>query len=483
MTPPTGRQMRAIAAFGAASPGVDAKYLAVGRSLGHETAERDMTLVWGGADVSLMGEFALGALLNGGKAYGVTITQLIGRETGFAHLNTEQRRALGNRVIFPDMDEETRSRLRMDIVDTMHERKRRMGEFADGFVVCTGGYGTLEEAFEILALNQQGALSKPLAFLDVAGLYNGLFAFLDGLLARGILRPEERGLALRARTPDAAFNAMEKWIVREQSRTRRGRLRGVPGAAPGTLASALAADREIHNPDAPDMVKVEPPLKPGICVAASHRCAADEVLVRAAREMGVLVAQSGKRLICGGAPTGLQGEMARACIEAGGEVVGVTTRYLYVRDGWVKGLSETYVVETMRQRKFVMQQLSDACAVLPGGFETLEQAMEYICWKQIGVQDKPLVFVNVDGIYTPLLGFFDTLAHEGFIRDADPAAGKLLPDRALALDALTPRDAMTALGFMPPQVIRTTGRVAQRNQTAEPVPRSASAPTTPGREL
>ena len=98
-----------------------------------------------------------------------------------------------------------------------------MTELADGIVVLPGGFGTLDEVFEALTWNQLGIVAKPIVFVDVNGYYRGLFEFLDGAAAAGLLRPEHRAMAQSAATVDAALTlvdrpapaTMPKWIDRD----------------------------------------------------------------------------------------------------------------------------------------------------------------------------------------------------------------------------------------------------------------------------
>jgi uncharacterized protein (TIGR00730 family) len=113
----------------------------------------------------------------------------------------------------------------IELVESMHARKARMIELADGFVALPGGFGTLDEVFELLSWNQLGLVAKPVVFLDVGGYYDDLFAFLDRAVVNGLLRSSHRSLAQRALTVDEAIELAtasaaaagaveEKWIDR-----------------------------------------------------------------------------------------------------------------------------------------------------------------------------------------------------------------------------------------------------------------------------
>ena len=111
----------------------------------------------------------------------------------------------------------------LDVVDTLHERKARMAELADGFVALPGGYGTLDETLEVLTWNQLGLLAKPVVFFDIDGFFDPLFAFFDRATDAALLRPAHRMLAQRARSVDEVIAlglaptpvTGHKWIDRD----------------------------------------------------------------------------------------------------------------------------------------------------------------------------------------------------------------------------------------------------------------------------
>lgn len=172
-------KLRAVTVFCGAAAGARAEYGAEARRLGAELARRGLTLVYGGGGVGLMGAVADGALAEGGRVVGVITRQLVDKE--LAH---------------PDASE-------MIIVETMHERKMRMANLADAFVVLPGGLGTLDEMFEILAWSQLGLHRKPVGLLDVGGFYDGLMAFLDHAAREAFLRiPHRERIAISAEPGD-----------------------------------------------------------------------------------------------------------------------------------------------------------------------------------------------------------------------------------------------------------------------------------------
>ena len=174
--------------FCGASPGSDPAYAEAARALGEAIARRGMRLVYGGAQVGLMGVVADAALAAGAEVVGVMPRDLFGKEIGHPRL-TELR-----------------------VVGSMHERKALMAELADGFVALPGGFGTLEEYCEVLTWAQLGIHRKPCGLLDVGGFYRPLLAFVDGAVARGFVSAAHRGLVVEATEPEALLDLMEVYV-------------------------------------------------------------------------------------------------------------------------------------------------------------------------------------------------------------------------------------------------------------------------------
>jgi len=135
-------------------------------------------------------------------------------------------------------------------------------------------------------------------------------------------------------------------------------------------------------------------------------CASSERVEPAYREMaaelGAAVAARGWSLTYGGGNVGLMGEVARAALQAGGRVTGVIPRRLANREIALHDVTELVVVETMRERKALMDERSDAFIVLPGGIGTLEELVEILTLRLLGYSDKPLVLLDPDGFWQPL---------------------------------------------------------------------------------
>ena len=135
----------------------------------------------------------------------------------------------------------------------------------------------------------------------------------------------------------------------------------------------------------------------------------------AAQEMGLVLARRGLTLVYGGGRFGLMGRLADSVLFNGGKVIGVIPEGLRQKEVFHEKLTELHVVQTMHERKAVMASRSDAFIALPGGFGTLDEMMEMITWNQLGLQAKPLGFLNVAGFYDPLFQFLNRAQTEGFI--------------------------------------------------------------------
>jgi hypothetical protein len=140
--------------------------------------------------------------------------------------------------------------------------------------------------------------------------------------------------------------------------------------------------------------------------------------VEAARELGRVMAERKMRLIYGGARIGMMGEAADAVMRGGGEVIGVIPEHLQSSEVGHSGITELKVVDSMHTRKKLMFDLSDAFAVLPGGFGTLDELFEIITWRMLSLHSKPVAILNIDGYWDKLQGLFDHMIAQGFAREA-----------------------------------------------------------------
>ena len=137
------------------------------------------------------------------------------------------------------------------------------------------------------------------------------------------------------------------------------------------------------------------------------------------RAFGREIARRGIRLIYGGASRGLMGAIADEVLAAGGAVTGVIPKALQGRESAHRGLTELKVVDSMHAREQLMFDLSDAFVAFPGGFGTMEELIEMITWKQMGIHGKPIVIANIGGYFDPLLQQFDVAIRRKFARTED----------------------------------------------------------------
>jgi uncharacterized protein (TIGR00730 family) len=139
--------------------------------------------------------------------------------------------------------------------------------------------------------------------------------------------------------------------------------------------------------------------------------------MQAARLLGKTLAEKQYTLVYGGASVGLMGQVARSCLDAGGEVIGVITRRLMNMEVAYTRLNDLQVVETMHERKARMAELADGFIALPGGLGTIEEFFEVVTWSQLGMHQKPCGLLNTGHYYDRLLDFLDTAVSEQFIGD------------------------------------------------------------------
>jgi len=175
--------MAALCVFCGSSSGRDERYAEVAAALGRAVATAGHDLVYGGGHVGLMGVVADAALAQGGSVIGVMTEQLAAAEVAHQGLT------------------------RLEITSSMHTRKARMAELSDGVVVLPGGFGTLDETFEIVTWNQLGLVAVPVVFLDVLGYFAPLFDFVEQSVAAGFVSERHRMLMRRAESVGDALQA------------------------------------------------------------------------------------------------------------------------------------------------------------------------------------------------------------------------------------------------------------------------------------
>ncbi len=187
-----------LAVYCASSNDIDDVYRDAATHLGHTMAEAGIDLVFGGGSVGLMGTIADAVLEHGGKVYGVIPQKLQNLELG--HTGCTE----------------------LIVVDTMHERKQKMMDLSDGFIAMPGGYGTLEELFEVVTWAQLNYHRKPVGLLNVAGFYDSLIQFVQHAVDEGFVREELRHLitvgstaqVLLDRLEEATVPALESWLLK-----------------------------------------------------------------------------------------------------------------------------------------------------------------------------------------------------------------------------------------------------------------------------
>ncbi len=154
-----------------------------------------------------------------------------------------------------------------------------------------------------------------------------------------------------------------------------------------------------------------------ICVFCGARPGNDPKYLAAAETAARQIAKAGLTIVYGGGRVGLMGAVADAALQIGGRVVGIIPRFLADKEIEHKGLSEIHVVESMHERKTMMEELSDGFVALPGGAGTLEEIFEQWTWAQLGIHTKPIGFLNSDGFYDPLVTMIHNMRSAEFIQE------------------------------------------------------------------
>lgn len=179
--------MRSVAVFCGSSNGKSSIYVEEAAKLGEELAKRNIGLVYGGASVGVMGAVANSVLKNGGHVTGVMPRFLEEREISHKKLSE------------------------LIVVDSMHERKAKMTELADGFIMLPGGPGTLEEFFEIFTWAQLGLHQKPCGFLNINQYFKPLISLFDHMTTEGFLQDKYRGMSISAENANELLNKFDKY--------------------------------------------------------------------------------------------------------------------------------------------------------------------------------------------------------------------------------------------------------------------------------
>ena len=152
-----------------------------------------------------------------------------------------------------------------------------------------------------------------------------------------------------------------------------------------------------------------------ICVFCGSGVGNQPEYTAAAQDLGDTLARRKICLVFGGGQVGLMGKIAEAVRQRGGDVIGVIPRALYDKEVAFTGLTDLRVVESMHQRKALMEELSDAFIALPGGLGTIEEFFEVLTWAQLGMHRKPCGILNVRRYFDPLIEFLDHVRDRGFL--------------------------------------------------------------------
>jgi hypothetical protein len=186
--------MKRIAVFCGSSTGSRPEYIRLAEDLGSAMATRKIELIYGGGGIGLMGILADAVLSGKGSVTGY-IPDFFNRKD-VAHNGLKE-------LIY---------------VPSMHERKLRMANAADGFIALPGGFGTMDELFEIITWGQLDLHRKPVGLLNVAGYYDDLLRFIDKMYAEGFLREAHHGMLIRETSPKALLDKMQAYQAPDQSK-------------------------------------------------------------------------------------------------------------------------------------------------------------------------------------------------------------------------------------------------------------------------
>ena len=173
-----------------------------------------------------------------------------------------------------------------------------------------------------------------------------------------------------------------------------------------------------------------------VCVYSASSTKIAPVYFAVAEELGRLLASQGINLINGAGSIGLMGATSNATLEAGGTVTGVIPRFMVEQNWHHTGLTQLIETETMHERKQLMAELSDGVIALPGGCGTMEELLEIITWKQLGLYLKPIVILNIQGFYDPLLEMLERAIDGNFMRSEHRAIWQVATLAQEAIDLL-----------------------------------------------
>lgn len=156
-----------------------------------------------------------------------------------------------------------------------------------------------------------------------------------------------------------------------------------------------------------------------ITVFCGSSFGSDDIYKEQATLLGQTLARQDIQLVYGGADVGLMGAVADGALNSNGKVIGVLPHFLQSKEIAHKQLTELVLVETMHERKIKMNDLCDGVIVLPGGYGTLEEFFEMITWAQLGLHQKPIGILNIDGFYDDLIRMVQTMVDKGFLKQVN----------------------------------------------------------------
>lgn len=174
-----------------------------------------------------------------------------------------------------------------------------------------------------------------------------------------------------------------------------------------------------------------------ICVYCGSASGNSQEYTDWAKAFGTACGKAGKTIIYGGASIGIMGTIADACLSAGGNVIGIIPEHIVRREVAHKNLTQLIQVNSMHERKALMEQMSDAFVALPGGFGTLDELCEILTWRQLGLHQKPVYLANLNNYFSGLLEFTECAYKSGFISKEHSAylqAKNTLPELLSALN-------------------------------------------------
>jgi uncharacterized protein (TIGR00730 family) len=178
-----------------------------------------------------------------------------------------------------------------------------------------------------------------------------------------------------------------------------------------------------------------------VAVFCGSRSGTDPAHAEAARALGAGLAARGMTLVYGGGGIGLMGTVAEAALVAGGRVRGVIPEFLTRIERPYPALAELEITNSMHARKTRMFELADAFVTLSGGLGTLDETVEVITWRQLGLHDKPIIILDIGGWAQPLVALFEALVDRGFVAPGDRSLYAVVPQVADALALLTQAEA------------------------------------------